>query len=77
MAIKSPQYGNEFCNLDQRVLQMYSVKTGNTGINIHGSRRIQDHWTYCGTFENGVLFMYPLEGVSNVANFITAYEESQ
>ena len=28
-------------------------------------------------FENGVLLMYTLEGVSSVANFITAYEESQ
>ena len=30
-----------------------------------------------GTFENGVLLMYTLESVSSVANFITAYEESQ
>ena len=36
-----------------------------------------DHWAHCGTFENGVLLMYTLEGVSSVANFITAYEESQ
>ena len=28
-------------------------------------------------FENGVLLMYTLEGVSSFANFITAYEESQ
>ena len=28
-------------------------------------------------FENGVLLMYTLEGISSVANFITAYEESQ
>ena len=27
--------------------------------------------------ENGVLLMYTLEGVSSVANFITAYEESE
>ena len=32
---------------------------------------------HCGIFENGVLLMYTLEGVSSVANFITAYEESQ
>ena len=36
-----------------------------------------DHWAHCGIFENGVLLMYKLEGVSSVANFITAYEESQ
>ena len=37
-----------------------------------------DHWAYCGIFENGVqLLMYTLEGESSVANFITAYEESQ
>ena len=36
-----------------------------------------DHWAYCGIFENGVLLMYTLEGVSSVANFIIAYEESQ
>ena len=36
-----------------------------------------DHWAQCGRFENGVLLMYTLEGVSSVANFITAYEESQ
>ena len=27
--------------------------------------------------DNGVLLMYTLDGVSSVANFITAYEESQ
>ena len=36
-----------------------------------------DHWAHCSIFENGVLLMYTLEGVSSVANFITAYEESQ
>ena len=36
-----------------------------------------DHWAHCGVFENGVLLMYVLEGVSSVANFITTYEESQ
>ena len=29
------------------------------------------------SFENGVLLMYTLECVRGVANFITAYEESQ
>ena len=28
-------------------------------------------------FENDVLLVYTLQGVSNVANFIIAYEESQ
>ena len=36
-----------------------------------------DHWAHSGIFDNGVLLMYTLEGVSSVANFITAYEESQ
>ena len=36
-----------------------------------------DHWAHCCIFENGVLLMYTLEGVSSVANFIIAYEESQ
>ena len=36
-----------------------------------------DHWAYCGIFENKVLLMYTLEGVSSVANFNTAYDESQ
>ena len=36
-----------------------------------------DHWSHWDIFENGVLLMYMLEGVSSVANFITAYEESQ
>ena len=36
-----------------------------------------DHWAHYGTFEDGVLLMYTLEGVSSVAKFITAYEESQ
>ena len=31
---------------------------------------------YC-TFENEVLLVYTLEGVSSVANFIAAYEKSQ
>ena len=34
-----------------------------------------DHWALCGNFENRVLLT--LEGVTSVANFITAYEESQ
>ena len=36
-----------------------------------------DQWAHCGIFENGVLLMYTLEGVSSAANFITAYEVSQ
>ena len=36
-----------------------------------------DHCAHYGTFEDGVLLTYTLEGVSSVANFITAYEESQ
>ena len=36
-----------------------------------------DHWANCGIFENGVLLMYTLEGISSVANFISAYVESQ
>ena len=35
-----------------------------------------DHWAHFCSFENGVLLMYTLEGVSSVANFFTAYEES-
>ena len=36
-----------------------------------------DHWAHCAIFENVVLLLYSLEGVSSVANFITDYEESQ
>ena len=36
-----------------------------------------NHWAHCDVSENGVLLMYTLEGVSNVANFIIDYEESQ
>ena len=36
-----------------------------------------DHLGYCGVFENGVLLMYTLEGISSVANFLAAYKESQ
>ena len=39
-------------------------------------RFLWDHRAHCGIFENGVLLMYTLEGVSSVANFITAYEVS-
>ena len=42
-----------------------------------GRTSLLDHWAHCDIFENGVLLMYTLEGVSSVANFITAYEESQ
>ena len=35
-----------------------------------------DHLAHCGIFENGVLLLHTLEGVSSVANFITAYEVS-
>ena len=38
---------------------------------------LMNHWGDCGIFENGVLLMYTLEGISSIANFITAYEESQ
>ena len=38
---------------------------------------LSDHWAHCGIFENGVLLINTLESVSSVANFITAYEESQ
>ena len=34
-------------------------------------------WGYCGIFENGILHMYMPQGVSSVANFITAHEKSQ
>ena len=27
-----------------------------------------DHWAHCGIFENGVLLMYRLAGVSSVSN---------
>ena len=36
-----------------------------------------DNWAHCGIFESRVPLMYTLEGLSSVANFITAYEESQ
>ena len=36
-----------------------------------------NRWVRCGIFENGVLLMYTLEGISSVDNFITAYEGSQ
>ena len=36
-----------------------------------------DHWAHCGIFEIGALLMYTPEGVSSVANFITAYEDPQ
>ena len=38
---------------------------------------IWDSRAYCGISENGVLLMYTPEDISSVANFITAYEESQ
>ena len=43
----------------------------------HYTHFLWDHWYHCGIFENGVLLRYTLEGVSSVANFITAYEVSQ
>ena len=35
-----------------------------------------DHRVHCVISENTVLLMHTLEGVSSVANFITAFEES-
>ena len=32
---------------------------------------------HCGIFENGVLLVYMLKGVTNVADFMSAYGESQ
>ena len=40
-------------------------------------RQIKGGFFLCVSGVSGVLFMYTLEGVSTVANFITAYEESQ
>ena len=37
---------------------------------------LTDHWAHCGIFENGVLLMYTLEGISSITNFISAYDES-
>ena len=31
-------------------------------------RRLLDHWALCSIFENGVLLMYTLEGVSSVCS---------
>ena len=38
---------------------------------------LYDHLAIYCIVDNGVLLMYTLEDVSSVANFITAYEESQ
>ena len=38
---------------------------------------LRDHWADCGIFENRDLLMYTQEGLSSIANFIIAYEESQ
>ena len=47
-------------------------------IDFHPFVDIWDHLApNCGIFENGVLLMYTLEGVSRVTNFITADEDSQ
>ena len=40
-------------------------------------RFLWDHWAHYGTLENKALLMFTLESVSSVANFITAYEDSQ
>ena len=40
------------------------------------SQRFWDYWVHCGFFENRVLLMYAIEGVSIVTILITAYEES-
>ena len=40
-------------------------------------RFLWDKWAYSGIYENEVVLMYTLEGVSSVANFITAFEESK
>ena len=44
---------------------------------IHVFHFLWDHWAHCGIFENRVLLMSTLEGVSAFTNSITAYEESQ
>ena len=43
----------------------------------HNVDYISFPWAPCGIFQNRVLLMYTLEGVSSVTNFIIAYEESQ
>ena len=40
-------------------------------------RFLCDSWSHCGILENGFLLLYTLEGVCSVANFSTAYKESQ
>ena len=36
-----------------------------------------DYWAHCCVLKNEVLLMYTREGVIDVANFISAYEESK
>ena len=36
-----------------------------------------DHWANCCIFKNGVPLMHTLEGVSSIADRVTAYEVSQ
>ena len=63
---------NEIYNFDLLKPQCYIVKLEFTGVYIIFLISAQKHrlWVL-------VLLMYTLEWVSSVANFITAYEESQ
>ena len=59
-------------------LSLYKcIRAASLSFGSHTHHLLWDHWTHCGKFENGVLFMYTIEGVRSIANFITAYVESQ
>ena len=60
-------------------VQLVLVPCGGGRTSLHTADYISfpsGSWAHCGIFENGVLLMYTLEGVSSAANFISVYEES-
>ena len=72
--------GNKAFLLSKRqsfTLNFYSDKLCNSSNKKSLFQFLWEHWAHYGIFDNGVLLMYTLEGISSVANFITAYEESQ
>ena len=62
--------------IENGVVLLYTIECVSSAVSII-FYFLWDHWAHCGIIENEVLLMYTIEGVSSIANFITAYEESQ
>ena len=71
------KFGNKCCRCNEGTGFYYTAATYSLISNVSINRQRTPRLAYCDIFENEILPMYTQEGVYSVANFITAYVESQ